>query len=615
MANDKLKSIDKESVAVKFVGDSGDGMQLTGTLFSDASALTGNDLATFPDYPAEIRAPHNTIAGVSGFQVHIGKEIRTIGDKCDVMVAINPASLKSHLKWVNMGGTIIVDADSFVEKAIEKAGYASNPLEDGSLSNYKVIAAPISSSAKRVGADFGLSIKEAERTKNMFALGIVSFIFDRDLDTIMKLISTKFKGKTEIAKANIEVLKAGYIYAESIEAMLSRYHVATASLPKGRYRNIAGNVATAWGLMAAAERSKRPLFLGSYPITPATDILVELALHKSLNARVMQCEDEIAGICSTIGAAFAGSLAVTTTSGPGLSLKSEAIGLAVMTELPIVIVDVQRAGPSTGMPTKSEQADLYQALFGRNGECPCIVVAATSPSDCFISAYTAAKLAMEHMTPVILLTDGYIGQGSELFRIPKVADLPSIKPPIAKPNEEDYKPYRRDEKTLVRRWALPGTEGLRHRIGGLEKTDIKGEVSTDPLNHAKMVAFRHEKVQKVVDFIPEQELIGDDSGDLLVVSWGGTYGQTFVAVKEMQKQGKKVSLAHFKHIMPLPKNTADIFKNFKKILVCELNGGQFADYLRMTHPDFSYLKFCKIQGLPFTTVELIEKFNQTLEEK
>ena len=614
MANDKFKTIDKESVAVKFVGDSGDGMQLTGTLFSDASALIGNDLATFPDYPAEIRAPHNTIAGVSGFQVHIGKEIRTIGDKCEVLVAINPASLKSNLKWVSMGGTIIVDADSFVDKAFAKAGYESNPLEDGSLSNYKIIAAPISSSAKRVGAEFGLNLKEAERTKNMFALGIVSFIFDRDLDTVSKLINTKFKKLPEIAKANVEVLKAGYVYAESVEAIHSRYHVATASLPKGKYRNIAGNTATAWGLLAAAERSKRPLFLGSYPITPATEILAELALHKSLNAKVMQCEDEIAGICSTIGAAYAGSMAVTTTSGPGLSLKSEAIGLAVMTELPIVIVNVQRAGPSTGMPTKSEQADLYQALFGRNGECPCIVMAASSPNDCFISAYTAAKLAMEHMTPVILLTDGYIGQGSELFRIPKVADLPPIKPPIAKPNEENYKPYRRDENTFIRRWALPGTEGLRHRVGGLEKTDIKGEVSTDPLNHEKMVTFRYKKVQKVADNIPNQEVIGEPEGDLLVVSWGGTFGQTTVAVKELQKQGKKISLAHFKHIMPLPKNTADIFKNFKKILVCELNGGQFSDYLRMTHPDFSYMKFCKIQGLPFTTVELIEKFNQIMEE-
>ncbi|MDR1180871.1 MAG: 2-oxoacid:acceptor oxidoreductase subunit alpha [Bacteroidales bacterium] len=615
MTSNKFKTVERDSVAVKFVGDSGDGMQLTGALFSDASALIGNDLVTFPDYPAEIRAPHNTVAGVSGFQVHIGKEIRTIGDKCDVLVTMNPASLKANLKWVSMGGTIIADMDSFTDKAIEKAGYTCNPLEDGCLSSFNIIPAPISSSAKRVGASFGLDIKAAERTKNMFALGMVAFIFERDIETISKLINTKFKKKADIAKANIEVLKAGYIYAESIEAIHSRYHVATANLPKGRYRNIAGNTATAWGLLAASERSKRPLFLGSYPITPATDILVELAKHKSLNAKVMQCEDEIAGICSAIGASYAGSLAVTTTSGPGLSLKSEAIGLAVMTELPIVIVDVQRAGPSTGMPTKSEQADLYQALFGRNGECPCIVMAASSPHDCFISAYMAAKLAMEYMTPVILLSDGYIGQGSELFRIPKVADLPAITPPIAKPNEENYTPYRRDEKTLVRKWALPGTEGLRHRIGGLEKTDIKGEVSTDPLNHEKMVYYRNEKVQRVANNLPEQEVIGDAEGDLLIVSWGGTYGQTFVVVKEMQKQGKKISLAHFKYIMPLPKNTTEIFKKFKKILVCELNRGQFADYLRMTYPEFSYQKFNKVQGLPFTSEELIEKFNQIIEEK
>ena len=615
MASDKFKTIEKDSVAVKFVGDSGDGMQLTGTLFSDASALTGNDLATFPDYPAEIRAPHNTVAGVSGYQVHIGKKIRTIGDKCDVLVAMNPASLKANLKWVMMGGTIIVDKDSFVDKAIEKAGYTFNPLEDGCLSSYSIIAAPISSSAKRVGAEFGLDMKAAERTKNMFALGIVAFIFERDLDTLAKLLHTRFKKKPEIAKANVEVLKAGYIYAESVEAIHSRYHIATATLPKGTYRNISGNIATAWGLLAASERSKRPLFLGSYPITPATDILIELAKHKSLNARVMQCEDEIAGICSAIGASFAGSMAVTTTSGPGLSLKSEAIGLAVITELPLVIVDVQRAGPSTGMPTKSEQGDLYQALFGRNGECSCIVIAASSPNDCFISAYTAAKLAMEHMTPTILLTDGYIGQGSELFRIPKVADLQGINPPVAQPNDPDYAPYRRDEKSFVRKWALPGTEGLRHRIGGLEKTDGKGEVSTDPLNHEKMVHFRNAKVQKLADFIPEQEVDGDKEGDLLVVSWGGTYGQTFVAVNAMQKQGKKVSLAHFKHIMPLPKNTTDIFRKFKKILVCELNDGQFANYLRMVHPEFTYMKYDKVQGLPFTTEELIEKFNQILEGK
>lgn len=612
MTKDNLKFVDKESVVVKFVGDSGDGMQLTGTLFSDASALNGNDLATFPDYPAEIRAPHNTVAGVSGFQVHIGKEIRTVGDNCDVLVAMNPASLKANLKWAAIGGTIIVDVDTFEPKAMEKAGYTENPLLDGSLSSYHVVTAPISSTSKRIGQEFGLDMKSAERTKNMFALGIVSFIFDRNLETISKSLEAKFKNKPDLAKVNIEVLKAGYIYAESAEIVESRYHVQTASLEKGRYRNISGNVATAWGLLAAAEKSGRPLFLGSYPITPATDIMIELAKHKSLNAKVMQCEDEIAGICSTIGAAFSGAMAVTSTSGPGLSLKSEALGLAVMTELPIVVIDVQRGGPSTGLPTKSEQSDLNQALFGRNGECPCIVISSISPSDCFYTAFTAAKLAMEHMTPVIMLSDGSLGNGSEIFRIPKMADMPVITPPIAKPNDPNYAPYRRDENTFVRQWALPGTEGLRHRIGGLEKTDVKGAVSTDPLNHEKMVDYRRKKVEKVADFIPEQEVIGEKEGDLLVVSWGGTFGQTLMAVKAMQAQGHKISLAHFKYISPLPKNTPEIFKNFKKIVVCELNNGQFVNYLRMTYPQYTYEQYNKYQGLPFTTQELTEKFNQII---
>lgn len=610
MTKKKFEVIEKESVVVKFVGDCGDGMQLTGTLFSDTSAMSGNDLSTFPDYPAEIRAPRSTVAGVSGYQVHIGREVRTIGDKCDMLVAMNPASLKANLQWVALGGTIIVDVDAFVDKAFDKAGYASNPLEDGSLSSYHIIQAPISSQAKEIAISLGMDIKDADRTKNMYALGIVAFIYDRDLKILFKQINDKFKKSPKVAEINIEVLKAGYIYAESIEAIESRFHIPTAVLPKGKYRNISGNIATAWGLLAASERSGRPLFLGSYPITPATDILVELARHKSLNARVMQCEDEIAGICSSIGASYAGSMAVTSTSGPGLSLKSEAIGLAVMTELPLVIINVQRGGPSTGMPTKSEQADLLQALYGRNGSCPCIVTAASSPSDCFEMAYNTAKLSLEHMTPAILMTDGYIGQGTELFRIPKVADMPSITPPLAKAKDPNYKPYRRDEKTLVRQWALPGTEGLEHRVGGLEKTDIFGAVSTDPINHDKMVSNRNEKVQRVADYIPEQDIIGEDSGDVLVVSWGGTRGQVYDAVKNLQKQGKKISLAHFKYIMPLPKNTADIFAKFKKIVVCELNDGQFANYLRIVHPQFNYIKYNKIKGIPFTTTELINTFNQ-----
>ncbi len=426
------------------------------------------------------------------------------------------------------------------------------------------------------------------------------------------MLKTKFKSKPQVLEANILALKTGYVFAEASEIQLSQIHLPQAKMEKGNYRNITGNVATAWGLLAASERSGRPLFLGSYPITPATEILMELSKHKSLGAKVFQAEDEIAGICSAIGAAFAGSMACTTTSGPGLSLKAEAIGLAVITELPLIIVNVQRAGPSTGMPTKSEQSDLYIALFGRNGEAPCIVTAASSPADCFIKAYEAAKLSMEHMTPAILLTDGQMGQGSELFRIPKVADLPSITPPIAQPNEPNYAPYNRDKETLVRKWAIPGTEGLRHRIGGLEKTDGKGLVSTDPFNHELMIKYREDKVQKIADYIPEQEIDGDAEGDLLVISWGGTKGSVLSAVKKLQEEGKKVTHAHFSYIMPLPKNTGKILENFKKIVVCELNSGQFANYLRMTHPTHQYLQYNKAQGLPFTITELVEHFNKMI---
>ncbi|MDR2972081.1 MAG: 2-oxoacid:acceptor oxidoreductase subunit alpha [Bacteroidales bacterium] len=598
--------LEKESVVVKFVGDSGDGMQLTGTLFSDTAALAGNDIATFPDYPAEIRAPHNTIAGVSGFQVHIGKETRIIGDKCDVLVAMNPASLKAHLKWVDKGATIITDEDAYDEKALEKAGYAANPLTDGSLSSYCVIAPKITTLAKETALAQGLDNKSAERTKNMFCLGMVYYIFNFNLETPFKLVEKRFAGKVKIADANKQVLQAGYNFAETMEAFNSTFQISNVKLEKGKYRNITGNEATAWGLLAAAEKVGKELFLGSYPITPATEILIELAKHKSLGAQVFQAEDEIAGICSAIGASFAGAMACTTTSGPGLSLKTEAIGLAVMTELPLVIVDVQRAGPSTGMPTKSEQSDLNIALFGRNGEAPCIVVAAASPSDCFYKAYYAAKLAMENMTPVILLTDGNTGQGSELFRIPKMADMPSINPPYATPNDPNFKPYRRDSETLVRQWAIPGMEGLRHRIGGLEKTDVDGLVSTDPLNHAKMVQNRSEKVMRLAKRLPKQNVYGNVDADTLVVSWGGTKGAVYTACKEINNSGKAVAQAHFSQIMPLPENTGEIFAKYKKILVCELNSGQFANYLRMTLPDFKYEQYNKVQGLPFTVQELRE---------
>ncbi|MFO8066898.1 MAG: 2-oxoacid:acceptor oxidoreductase subunit alpha [Bacteroidales bacterium] len=609
------KILELEDVVVKFVGDSGDGMQLTGTLFSEAAAQSGNDLATFPDFPAEIRAPHNTIAGVSGFQVHLGqRKIFTSGDMCDVLVAMNPASLRANLKWVKPGATIILDEATFEEKAMNKAGYKSNPLSDGSLESFNVISAPISLLTKESLADVDIDKKSAERTKNMFVLGMVFYLFQRTLDRTLSFFETKFADKPKLILANQIALKAGYNYAETVEMIKSTYRIDAAPLTKGRYRNITGNIATAWGLLAASEKCKRPLFLGSYPITPATEILMELSKHKSLGARVFQAEDEIAGICSAIGASFAGSMACTTTSGPGLSLKSEAMGLAVITELPLVIVNVQRGGPSTGLPTKSEQSDLMQALYGRNGECPMVVMSASSSAECFYSAFMAAKISMEHMVPVILLTDGYLGFGSELFKIPKVADLPDIKPPIAEPNDKDFKPYKRDEETLARKWAIPGTEGLRHRIGGLEKTNIDGVVSTDPQNHQLMVNLREEKVERIANYIPEQEVLGEESGDLLVVGWGGTEGALKSTVLKMQEQGYKISMAHFSYIKPLPKNTKEIFGNFKKIIVCELNLGQFVKYLRMTLPEFKYEQYNKVQGLPFHLNELQEVFTKLLKE-
>jgi 2-oxoglutarate ferredoxin oxidoreductase subunit alpha len=604
-----IKELD--SVVIKFVGDSGDGMQLTGTLFSDSSAIFGNDLATFPDYPAEIRAPHNTVAGVSGFQVHIGKnKIYTYGDFCDILVAMNPASLKANLKFAKKGATIITDVDSFEDEPIRKAGYKTNPLNDNSLEGYNIVKAPITSLTRASLAEHGFTNKAADKSKNMFALGIIYYLLNRNLEHTFTYFEKKFRKEPEVIKANKIVLQTGYDFADTIEALESTYTVEAATLEKGKYRTITGNVATAWGLLAASERSGRSLFLGSYPITPATDILIELAKHKSLGAKVFQAEDEIAGITSAIGASYTGAMAVTTTSGPGLSLKAEALGLAIMTELPLVIVDVQRGGPSTGLPTKAEQSDLYQALFGRNGEAPLIVIAASSPANCFDYAYMSAKLSLEHMTPVILLTDGFLGNGSQLFKIPKVADLATINPPIAKANDTEYKPYKRDPETHVRQWALPGTEGLRHRIGGLEKENITGTVTTDGLNHELMVKIRSEKVQKVADYIPEQTISGDQEGDLLVVSWGSTEGAITTVVNKLHNDGKKIGHAHFHYIMPLPRNTANILGKFKKIIVCELNAGQFVNYLRMTHPEKQYSQFNKTQGIMFTATELNDEFSK-----
>jgi 2-oxoglutarate ferredoxin oxidoreductase subunit alpha len=611
---DITKRIEIDDVVIRFSGDSGDGMQLTGTLFADTAALLGDGVSTFPDYPAEIRAPQGTVSGVSGFQVHIGSGIvRTPGDYCDVLIAMNPAALRANAKWAKKGATVIVDADEFNEKTVQRAGFSTpDPFEELGLQDNNIIFAPITSLTKESLKDSGLDNKIIVRSKNMFALGICYFIYDHPFEFTFKYFKNKFKKKPELIEPNKKVLVDGYNYAANTHAHANTYKVISKKKEKGIYRNISGNQATAWGLIAAAEKANLPLFCGSYPITPATNILEELAIHKNLNVKTLQVEDEIAGICTAIGAAFAGNFAVTTTSGPGLSLKSEALGLAVITELPLVIVDVQRGGPSTGLPTKTEQSDLSQALYGRNGECPVVVIAASTPSDCFHYAFHSGKIAMEHMTPVILLTDGFIANGSEPWKIPSMKDYPAIFPPIVPEGDTDYKPYKRDEIRLARRWALPETKGLEHRIGGLEKDFITGEASHDPVNHQKMVDIRAAKVARIQDFIPNQEIIGDADGDLLVVGWGGTFGHLFSAVDYLQQEGKKISLAHFNYINPLPKNTGELFKNFKKIIVCELNLGQFADYLRSEFYNIRFEQYNKVQGLPFTVSELKEKFEQLL---
>jgi 2-oxoglutarate ferredoxin oxidoreductase subunit alpha len=609
----KTHVIEKEKVVIRFSGDSGDGMQLTGMLFSDTAALFGNDLSTFPDYPAEIRAPQGTVGGVSGFQVHFGhSEINTPGDFSDVLVAMNPAAIKANAKWIKPGGTVIYDEGNFTEKNIEKAGYEKDPIKEEKLEDYNIIAAPISSMVKEALKDFGLDPKSVLRTKNMFALGMVYWLFDRDLKYTEDYFDKKFNTKPGIAEANKVALRAGYYYAETIEALTPVYKILPAEIAKGTYRNINGNTATAWGFIAAAEKAGLELFIGSYPITPATGILEELAARKDLGVKSFQAEDEIAGICTSLGASFAGNLAVTSTSGPGLALKSEAIGLAVMAELPIVIVDVQRGGPSTGLPTKTEQADLMQALYGRNGECPVVVIASSSPSDCFHFAFEAARIAVEHMTPVLLLSDSYLANGTEPWRIPKMEDLPKINPPFADKTIVPFLPYKRDAEKLARSWAIPGTPGLEHRIGGLEKTD-KGTVSYVPENHELMVNLRAEKVEKVLKEIPDLTVFGPNSGNLLVVGWGGSYGYLLTAVRELQANGYDVSLVNFNFINPLPKNVREIFRKFKKIVVCELNLGQFANYLRMKHQEFTYDQINKVQGIPFTINDIKEKCIKMLE--
>jgi 2-oxoacid:acceptor oxidoreductase, alpha subunit len=611
-----------DHVVIRFSGDSGDGMQLTGTIFSNLSAVFGNDISTFPDYPAEIRAPQGTLFGVSGFQLHLGtKKVYTPGDKADVLVAMNPAALKVNVKNLRKGSIVIIDTDSFTKRDLEKAEFKTDdPIEElGLTEKVQLVAAPISTMVRDGLAEYGLDNKSAVRCKNMFTLGLVCWLFDRPLDHAMTMLQTKFAKKPDIAKANIKALTDGYNYGHNIHASVSTYRIEGSKKEPGIYKDVSGNNATSYGLIAAAEKSGLQLFLGSYPITPATDILHELSKYKNLGVITVQAEDEIAGICTSIGASFAGCLSATSTSGPGLALKSEAIGLAVIAELPLVIIDVQRGGPSTGMPTKSEQTDLMQALYGRNGESPLVVVAATTPTDCFDMAFWAAKLAVEHMTPVILLTDSFIANGSAAWRIPDyINDFPDIKPNYVSNyhGEAVWKPYRRNKETFVRYWATPGMEGFAHRIGGLEKDYDTSAISTDPKNHQKMVETRQAKIDKIADFIPEVEVKGDkDDADLLIVGWGGTSGHLHEVMDTMRRNGQKVALAHFRFINPLPKNTAEVLKRYPKVVVAEQNKGQFANYLRSKIDDFTPYRFNRVKGQPFIVSRLVEEFTHIIEEK
>lgn len=607
------KVIDTKDVVIRFAGDSGDGMQLTGSLFADMSAIFGNELATFPDYPAEIRAPHGTVSGVSGFQVHIGSGcVNTPGDFCDMLVAMNPAALKANAKWLKRTAMVLIDGDTFDEEGLKRAGLKSDPISELYIEDRTIIVAPITTLTEESLNDSGLDRKSILKCKNMFTLGMACYIYNRPMEYVFKYLEKKFAKKhPELIEPNKKVLKDGFNYAANIQAIPNTYTVEPANQKKGLYRNITGNQATAWGLLAASEKSGLPLFCGSYPITPATNILEELAIHKSLGAKTFQAEDEIAGICTAIGASFAGNLAVTTTSGPGLSLKSEALGLAVMTELPLVVVDVQRAGPSTGIPTKTEQTDLNQALYGRNGECPMVVMAAHSPAGCFDAAFNAAKIALEHMTPVLLLSEGFLGNGSEPWLIPSMKDYPKITPPFARPNTP-YKPYERDPETFVRKWAVPGMAECEHRVGGLEKNH-DGVLSSDPQNHATMVYERAMKVEKVADDIPLQDVYGsEEGGKLLVVGWGGTYGHLMSAVQEAREAGLDASLAHFDYIMPLPRNAGEVFSKYEKILVCELNSGHFVNYLRAKFPQFDFMQYNKVQGQPFLVQEIFNAIKENL---
>ena len=613
MANDMMVK-ELEQVVVRFSGDSGDGMQLAGNIFSTVSATVGNDISTFPDYPADIRAPQGSLTGVSGFQVHIGaNKVYTPGDKCDVLVAMNAAALKTQYKFAKSTACIIIDTDAFQKSDLEKAAFKTdNPIEEMGIKQ-DVIAAPISQMVKDCLADTGMDNKSMLKCRNMFAVGLVCWLFSRDLTIAEEFIREKFAKKPEIAEANIKVIRAGYDYGHNTHASASHtYKIESKVKTPGRYMDITGNKATAYGFIAAAEKAGLKLYLGSYPITPATDVLHELSKHKSLGVMTVQCEDEISGCASAVGASFAGALAVTSTSGPGICLKSEAMNLAVIMELPLGVLDVQRGGPATGLPTKSEQTDLLQVLFGRNGESPMPVLAATSPTDCFECAYMASKIALEHMTPVVLLTDAFVANGSAAWKLPKLADYPAIVPPYVRPEMQgSWTPYQRDEKTGSRYWAIPGTEGFTHILGGLEKDNKTGAISTDPENHDLMTRLRAEKIAKIE--VPDVEVEGDkDDAELLIVGFGGTYGHLHAAMDELRATGKKAALAHFKFINPLPKNTAEVMKRYKKVVVAEQNMGQFAGYLRMKVDGFVPYQFNQVKGQPFLVNELVQAFEEII---
>ena len=610
------KTVRLDRVIVRFAGDSGDGMQLTGDRFTWESAANGNDLSTFPDFPAEIRAPQGTLPGVSAFQIHFADhDIFTPGDAPDVLVAMNPAALMASLPLLKPGAEIIVNTDEFTKRNLTKIGLIESPLDDGTLANFSVHPVGLTSLTVEALSGFDLGKKDAERAKNMFALGLLSWLYHRDLEATENFLADKFARKPEILKANVAALHAGYNYGDTTEDFVVRYEVAPAPMPTGTYRNISGNLALSYGLITAAKRAGLPLFLGSYPITPASDILHELSRHKGYNVTTFQAEDEIAGIGAALGAAYGGALGVTTTSGPGLALKSETIGLAVALELPLLVVDVQRGGPSTGLPTKTEQADLLQALYGRNGESPVAVVAPQSPADCFDAALEAARIAVTYRTPVLLLSDGYLANGQEPWRIPDITALPSIEPGFAtEPNGDDgeFLPFLRDAETLARPWAVPGTKGLAHRIGGIEKADRTGNISYDPDNHDTMVRLRQAKI----DGIDVPDLVVDDptgDADLLVIGWGSTYGPITAGVRRVRKEGKKVAQAHLRHLNPMPRNTGEVLRSYRKVLVPEMNLGQLALLLRGRYL-VDAVGFNQVRGLPFNAPQMQDVINEMLEE-